>query len=122
MTARRRWVAEALLRLAPAAWRNRYRGEVLAHLAESERGLRDAADLALVALRMRLDQLPRSRLMVNVAIGVLIVGIAWTAWAIPQLADGVAGLPGHWWSAPGPALVLIGALIALTVRQRRRAG
>jgi hypothetical protein len=122
MSGRRRWVAEALLRLAPAAWRNRYRVEILAHMAESERGLRDAADLGLIALRMRLDQLPRSRLMINVAIGVLIVGIAWTAWAIPQLADGVAELPGHWWSAPGPALVLIGALIALTVRQRRRAG
>ena len=60
--------------------------------------------------------------MIKVAIGVLIAGIAWTSWVIPQLADGVAELPGHWWSAPGPALVLIGGLVALTVRQRHRTG
>ncbi len=48
--------------------------------------------------------------MMKIAVAILAAGAMWTAWAVPQLTDGVIELPGHWWSAPGPALLLSGGL------------
>ena len=48
--------------------------------------------------------------MMKIAVAVLVAGAVWTAWAVPHLADGVTELPGHWWSAPGPAVLLSGFL------------
>ena len=119
MTGRAGWWTQALLRLAPSAWRRRYRDEIAAQLSSSDRLLRDSADIVLTALGLRVDQIQRGRYMIRVAIGLLVVGAAWTAWAVPQLADGAIDLPGHWWSAPGPALLLCGGLGVVLAGHRR---
>lgn len=119
MTRRAGWVTEALLRLAPAAWRERYRVEVLAQLSSSEHRIRDGANITLTALRLRADQIRRSQHMIKIAVATLLVGAVWTVWAVPQLSDGLIELPGHWWSAPGPALVLAGGLLAALAARRR---
>lgn len=119
MTGRRRRVTEALLYLAPAAWRDRYRDEVLAQLASSEWRVRDVADIVLTALGLRADQIRRRKHMTKIALAIVVVGALWTAWAVPQLAGGLTELPGHWWSAPGPALLLTGGLLAALAAHRR---
>jgi hypothetical protein len=113
-----RWIG-ALLHLAPSAWRNRYRDEIAAQLSSSDRRLRDSADIVLTALRLRIDQIQGSRHLGEAAVAILVVGAVWTAWAVPQLADGVIELPGHWWSAPGPALLLGGGFGGVLASRRR---
>ncbi len=119
MTDRCGWWTEALLRLAPSAWRRRYRDEIAAQLSSSDRRLRDSADIVLAALGLRADQIRRNRHMMKIAMGILVVGAVWTAWAVPQLADGVMELPGHWWSAPALALLVSGALGVVLAGRRR---
>ena len=119
MTGGTGWITETLLRLAPGAWRDRYRTEILAQLSSSEHRVRDTANVTLAALGLRADQIRRSQPMMKMAVGILVVGAAWTAWAVPQLADGMTELPGHWWSAPGPALVVTGGVLAALAAHRR---
>ena len=114
-------LAAGLLRLAPAPWRERYRDEVLAQFSESDRTVRDAADIALVSLGLRIHHIGGNRHMTKIALAMLSLGILWTAWAVARLADGVIELPGHWWSAPGPTLMVGGvAILVLSWRRHRR--
>jgi hypothetical protein len=119
VTGRTGWVTETLLRLAPAPWRQRFRSEILAHLSSSDHRMRDTVNVTLTALGLRADQIRRSRHMMKIAVAILVVGAVWTAWAVPQLAEGVTELPGHWWSAPGPTLVLTGGMLAALGAYRR---
>ena len=59
------------------------------------------------------------------AAALVAIGVLGIAWAVPQLADGVAELPRHWWSSIPVALVALGAALAaiawfLPGRARRR--
>ncbi len=119
MTGRAGWWIRALLHLAPSAWRRRYRDEIAAQLSSSDRRLRDSADIALTALGLRVDQIQKTRHLGEAAVAILLVGAMWTTWAVPQLADGAIELPGHWWSAPGPALLLSGGLGVVLASRRR---
>ena len=74
-----------MTRVRPAAGRERYRVEVLAQLSLSERRMRDAADIALTALGLRVDQIRRSQHMIKVAVDIVVVGAVWTTWVVPQL-------------------------------------
>lgn len=50
-----------------------------------------------------------------VAASVLLIGVGLfgTGWAVGRLQDGATELPQHWWSSAPPALIALGATLAL---------
>jgi hypothetical protein len=111
-----------VLRLLPAQWRARYGGEVSDALAHSRRPLRDLLDVTRLAVELHGRELTMRPLWI-VAAALVALGLAGAAWATPQLADGVAEIPGHWWSTLAVMPLVVGlALAAGLVWWRRRAG
>jgi hypothetical protein len=57
--------------------------------------------------------------LLTISIALTVIGALGIAWALPQLANGVAELLGHWWSA-ATVVVLAAGLTGLVLWSRNR--
>ena len=113
----RRWhelVAEAF----PKPWRDRYGAELSEQLADA--GAADRFDLVVAAAAMWGDhvrnQIERTRglmsMLRRLALALIALGLGSVVWATSELQDGMAELPGHWWSTLATVPLLTGLVLA----------
>jgi len=120
MTALGPAVRSLVLRLLPRPWRDRYGDELLELLVRSDRPLRDAADVARLAVSLRLEGLTAGRgrdafMQGYLKVGSLLlvgVGLLGAAWSSAELGGGVRDIPGHWWSSLAVLPALAGVALA----------
>jgi hypothetical protein len=93
--------------MLPRAWRRRYGEELLDELRRRKRTPAVVLDLLALAARLRTEQLGRH---LTAVLFICLPGAAGAAFATykaaGRLAHGWVELPGHWWSAPWPALTI----------------
>jgi hypothetical protein len=111
-----------LLLLLPRAWRRRYGEELLDELRRRKRTPAVVLDLLALAARLRTEQLGRHFTPVLlICLPAAAGGAFGTYKAVGRLSHGWVELPGHWWSAPWPALTigfLTTCLLASAARRR----
>jgi hypothetical protein len=103
-----------LLRLLlPRAWRRRYGDELLDELRSRRATPALLLDVLVLVVRLRAEQLGRHLVAVLVICLPAAAGGAFATYsAVGRLAHGWVELPGHWWSAPWPALTIAFLAIA----------
>ena len=102
-----------MLLLLPRDWRDRYGDDLREELSSRRLTPFVLLDVLALATRLRAQQLGRHLLRVLV---ICLPGAAGGAFltyrAVGRLAHGWTELPGHWWSAPWPALTLLFLMIS----------
>ena len=106
----------------PRRWRERYGAEVREMFDGSSRPFADWIDLAVMGMRVRLEEEMRSMFAVGLAAAFALSLVA-AGYTLAELGEGVREVHRHWWSsAPYVALACSGAVLLWLWRSDARSG
>jgi hypothetical protein len=96
-----------LLLMLPREWRHRYGEELLDELRRRKPTPAVILNVLALAARLRTEQLGRHfTAVLLICLPATAGGAFGTYKAVGRLSHGWLELPGHWWSAPWPALTM----------------
>ena len=112
-----------LILLFPKDIQARYGAEMIELLETSDQPTRDRIDLIQSAIRMRMEDILKTRITPMLVIAVAIGAASLTAFvlALTELAGGLRDVPRHWWSSiPLVGMALASTLAILDLRRANR--
>lgn len=110
-----------VLALLPSRWRSRHWAELDDMLSARGWTFPDVADVAVLGLRLRTEQLRRSDAMrTGIGMFLVVAGVVGAFWSASELTNGLKDVHEHWWSTAAAAPGVVGVLLLVAEGVRRR--